>query len=182
MALDTQLFYALNSLAGQSHLLDWVIVFFASYLAYIMGVLFLALVYFSHYPVREKWEIFWVTAISSLVARFGVAELIRLFYHRLRPYADPALSNVHRLITDASWSFPSGHATFFFAMAMALYLYNKKWGTWFFIAATFIAIARVIAGVHYPSDIIGGAVIGIAVAYAIFHVARRVAARNISHG
>ena len=123
--------------------------------------------------MREKWEIFWVTAISSLVARFGVAELIRLFYHRWRPYL--ALPNVHRLITDTSWSFPSGHATFFFAMAMALYLYNKRWGTWFFIAATLITIARVIAGVHYPSDIIGGAIIGIAVAYATFYIARRMA-------
>lgn len=167
MSLDTQIFYALNSLAGQSHFLDSVIVFFASYLAYILGLSFFALVYFSKYPVREKWEIFWVTSIASIVSRFGVAEVIRLFYHRPRPFA--ALPNVHQLLTDSAWSFPSGHSTFFFAMATALYLYNKKWGTWFFVTTILITTARVIAGVHYPSDIIGGAVIGVLVGYATFY-------------
>ena len=179
MTVDIQLFYLLNSLAGQSHILDGIIVFFASYLAYILGISFLALVFFSQYPKREKWEIFWVTAISSLVARFGVAELIRLFYHRPRPFA--ALPNVHQLLTDSAYAFPSGHATFFFAMATALYLYNKKWGVWFFIATVFITVGRVIAGIHYPSDIIGGAVIGIVVAYATFYGARTMAARDYPH-
>ncbi|HQT83060.1 MAG TPA: phosphatase PAP2 family protein, partial [Candidatus Paceibacterota bacterium] len=158
MALDTQLFYALNSLAGHSPVLDWLIVFCASYLAYIVGILFFVTVYFSSYPVRKKWEIFWVTSIASVVSRFGVAEVIRFFYHRVRPFN--ALPNVHNLFTDSAWSFPSGHATFFFAMATALYFYNKTWGTWFFIAAAVITIGRVAAGVHYPLDIIGGAVIG----------------------
>lgn len=170
MTLDIQLFYLLNSLAGQSHLLDGIIVFFASYAAYILGLSFFALVYFSKYPVREKWEIFWVTSISSLFSRFGVAEFIRFFYHRPRPFT--ALPDVHQLLTDSAWSFPSGHASFFFAMATALYFYNKKWGMRFFLLSILITASRVIAGVHYPSDIVGGALIGIAVAYAVFVVAR----------
>mgnify|MGYP001558745976 FL=1 len=76
---------------------------------------------------------------------------------------------MHQLLTESSWSFPSGHATFFFALATAVYFYNKKWGIGFFIATIFITVSRVIAGIHYPSDIIGGAFIGILVAYATYY-------------
>ena len=82
--------------------------------------------------------------------------------------------DVHQLLPETSWSFPSGHATFFFAMATAIYLYNKKWGIFFFAATVLMTVSRVVSGIHYPFDIIGGAVIGIAVAYLTFSVARRI--------
>lgn len=166
MTLDTQIFYLLNNLAGQSPLFDGVVVFLATYLSYVLIVLFLALVFFWHYPQWEKWELFLVVGVSSLIARFGVTELIRFFYHRPRPFLTLP---VHQLLTESSWSFPSGHATFFFALATAVYFYNKKWGIGFFIATIFITVSRVIAGIHYPSDIIGGAFIGILVAYATYY-------------
>ncbi|MGC8651416.1 MAG: phosphatase PAP2 family protein, partial [Minisyncoccia bacterium] len=68
-------------------------------------------------------------------------------------------------IPESGWSFPSGHATFFFALAAAVYLYNKKWGRGLFLAALIITLSRIIVGVHYPSDILGGMVIGMIVAY-----------------
>lgn len=172
MNLDTQLFYLLNNVAGQSPLLDGVIVFFASYLAYLLVGIFLVLVFFSHYSKRQKWGLLIVAGAASIISRFGVTELIRLFYHRPRPFL--ALPDVHNLFIDTAWSFPSGHATFFFALSTAVYLYNKKWGLWFFLATILITVSRVIAGVHYPSDILGGALIGIVVAYTTFHLVRRV--------
>lgn len=174
MTLDTQLFYLLNNLAGQSPFLDGTIVFLASYLAYILVAVFLVLAFFAH-SKEEKWELILVTGISALIARFGVTELIRFFYHRPRPFLT---LQVHQLLPETSWSFPSGHATFFFALSTAVYLYNKKWGIGFFIATILITVSRVIASIHYPSDIIGGAVIGIAVAYAIFYLARRITAKQ----
>lgn len=175
MAIDTQLFYIVNNLAGQSPLFDGVIVFFALYLAYILVALFLALLLFSHYSKREKLIIFLITGISAVIARLGVTELIRFLYHRPRPFS---VLPVHQLLTDNAWSFPSGHATFFFAMATAIYLYNKKWGVFFFTAAILMTISRVIAGIHYPSDIVVGALIGITVASVVFHIARRMSARS----
>lgn len=175
MTLDTQLFYLLNNLAGQSPLFDGIIVFLASYLAYILIVLFLVLLLFSNSPRQEKLQILLVTLISTIITRFGITELIRFFYHRPRPFS---VLPVHQLLTDSAWSFPSGHATFFFAMATAVYLYNQKWGVFFFIATILITISRVIAGVHYPSDIVGGAIIGIAVAYATFYFARKMTAQQ----
>ena len=63
-------------------------------------------------------------------------------------------------------------------MATAVYLYNKKWGIGFFIATILITMSRVIAGVHYPSDILDGAAIGILVAYATAAVVRHRTAQN----
>ena len=51
---------------------------------------------------------------------------------------------------------------FFFAFSTAIYMYNKTWGAWFFVASTIVCLARVASGVHYPSDILGGAVLGAA--------------------
>jgi len=58
-------------------------------------------------------------------------------------------------------------------MAAAIYFYNKKWGIGFFIAAVMMNISRIIAGVHYPSDILAGMVVGIAVAYAVFCLVKK---------
>ncbi|MBI4065784.1 phosphatase PAP2 family protein [Candidatus Kaiserbacteria bacterium] len=167
MALDTQLFYLLNNLAGRSQFFDGIIVFLAGDFKYVLIVMFVAFLIFSQYPNLRKLQIIFITALSSGIAYFGVTKLVRFLYHRPRPFLD---HTVNQLLTNDNWSFPSGHATFFFAVAMAVYLYNKKWGIVFFIATIFMTMSRIIAGIHYPSDIVGGAIIGIIIAYIIFYI------------
>lgn len=169
MATDIRIFYFFNDLAGQSRFFDALVVFLAEYLQYFLIVAFLLLVYFSGYAKKEKLRMVWVATISILVARLGVTELIRFFYHRPRPFV---ARQAYQLISEHAWSFPSGHSAFFFAMATAIYVYNKKWGVGFFLAALLMNISRVIAGVHYPSDIAGGMIVGIVSAYAVFCFAR----------
>jgi undecaprenyl-diphosphatase len=170
MTLDVKLLYFFNNFAGKSQLFNTLTVFLASYLQYFLVVAFLLLLYFSAYSKRKKIYIFWTTTISSMVARLGITEIIRFFYHRPRPFIT---YQVHQLLSGNDWSFPSGHSAFFFAMATAIYLYNKKWGVGFFIAAVIMNISRIIAGVHYPSDILGGMIVGVAVAYAVFYLTKK---------
>ncbi len=169
MILDTKLFFALNSLAGTSEFLDGVIIFFADHLSYLLALLFLWIVLSSRRQFREKVILLCVGFGSALIARFAIVEFIRLFIHRPRPF--DALE-VTQLLTSDNWSFPSGHASFFFALSTALYLYDKKWGIGFFIATLFITLSRVIAGIHYPLDILGGAFVGIMSALAVFYLLR----------
>ncbi len=173
---DFKIFYFFNNLAEQSRIFDALVIFLAGYFQYLLIAIFLLLLFFSGYAKPEKLRLFWVTVISIMVARLGATELIRFFYHRPRPFVT---HQVHQLISENEWSFPSGHSAFFFAMAMAIYFYNKKWGTWFFVAATLISLSRIVAGVHYPTDIIGGAVIGIAVAYIVFYFAEKIKPKEI---
>jgi undecaprenyl-diphosphatase len=68
-------------------------------------------------------------------------------------------------ISETLQSFPSGHALFYFALAFVIYTKSKKWGMWFFLGAFLMGLGRVASGVHFPIDILGGAVLGILTAY-----------------
>jgi undecaprenyl-diphosphatase len=174
-SLDVSLFYLLNDFAGQSGFADSVIVFCASYLAYIVGALFVVFLYVTRRSWRQKVEIFSVALAGMILARGAITEIIRHFYHRPRPFS---VLPVHKLLDDSAWSFPSGHATFFFALATAVYLYDRRWGTWFFLLSMLITLARVAAGVHYPSDILGGAIIGVFSGYFAYLCMYRYLTRN----
>ncbi|TSC84421.1 MAG: PA-phosphatase-like phosphoesterase [Parcubacteria group bacterium Gr01-1014_17] len=168
--MDASLFHTLNNLAGQSPVFDAAIIFLAKYFPYAVVLAFLALLFYSGYAKREKIRIFWVTMFSVAIARYGITELIRFFYYRPRPFV---AYEIQPLFAEHSWSFPSGHAAFFFALATSLYFYNKKWSACFFLAAILISISRIIAGVHYPSDILGGAFVGIAIAYVVCRITKK---------
>src|ERR671938_1481344 len=64
-------------------------------------------------------------------------------------------------------SFPSGHAATSFACATMLALIVPRYGGVFFVLAAAIAWSRVYNGVHYPLDVLGGAVLGVLVAIAL---------------
>lgn len=171
--LDQTLFQILNGLAGKSKLSDLIFVFFADYLQYFLLLAFAAFLFKISKELRLRLLV--TTAVSSLASRFIVTEIIRVFYHRPRPFS---VWHVTQLISENKWSFPSGHATFFFAIATSVYFYNKKWGIAFFIMAILMGVGRIISGVHYPTDILGGIIIGIVVAYLVFFVVRRIKIRS----
>jgi undecaprenyl-diphosphatase len=177
MAIDIQLFQFLHAVAGRSSVLDAGIIFFAEYTAYIFIATFLLFLYSSYFNFKHQVRVFLVSMLSAVIARIGITELIRFLYHRPRPFV--ALMT-NSLFSEISYSFPSGHSTFFFAIAMSVYLYNKKWGVGFFAISIFMNISRIIAGVHYPSDILGGAVIGIGTAYVVWHVVEVYAKRTVT--
>ena len=90
-------------------------------------------------------------------------QVILLFVHRMRPY-DAGLT--HLLIAPSSdYSFPSDHATASFAIAASFLLYRfYRRGLVFLAAAFLIAFSRVYVGIHYVSDVLGGACTGIVAA------------------
>ncbi|MBI2625755.1 phosphatase PAP2 family protein [Candidatus Parcubacteria bacterium] len=102
--------------------------------------------------------------LAGLVARLVLAAPIQFFFPRSRPFA--AHLDIEKLFNhDPTASFPSGHASFFFGVAFSLWFVNRRWGWVFLVAATLISLGRVASGVHYPSDILGGAVVGFAGAW-----------------
>lgn len=61
-------------------------------------------------------------------------------------------------------SFPSGHTTTVFAVAVVFSLFKPSWKAGFFAVAVAIGLARILAGAHYPSDVLAGATLGITMA------------------
>jgi undecaprenyl-diphosphatase len=162
MAMDLKLLYFLNSLVGKSKFIDALIIFFGQYFSYLLIIIFCLFLYFLKRDQKTKLSSFIITIVSALALSSALTYLIRFLYHRPRPFTAFAIKN---LLVETSYSFPSHHATFFFTMATVIYLYNKNWGRGFFIAALIICLSRIIAGIHYPSDILGGMIIGVLAGY-----------------
>jgi undecaprenyl-diphosphatase len=97
------------------------------------------------------------------------SSVIKYWFERPRPCH--SLHNVHLLVSCGSgFSFPSSHAVNNFAAALILTFFFPRQKWWFFGFAAMVAFSRVYVGVHYPSDVIGGAVIGICCAGSVLLV------------
>lgn len=174
---DTGLFFFINNLADQSAWGNALIIFCAEYAAYLLPLTLIVLVATSRMPRVRHVSLVSVALLSAALSRGVLTPLIRFFYYHPRPFD---VYSVHQLIPESGASFPSGHAMFFFALAAAVYFYNKQWGVWFFLATLLMCVARVAAGVHFPSDILGGMVLGSAVAYVTHRYLRQSVERIVA--
>lgn len=98
-----------------------------------------------------------LAALLAYAARSGLGALVG----RARPFV--ALPDTQLLIPmDHLYdSFPSGHAALSFALAYIVFKHDRDWGIAFFILAAVVAVSRVFVGVHFPVDVLFGAVVGI---------------------
>lgn len=94
---------------------------------------------------------------------------ITWFYFRARPFVALGFQPIIDL-SPWSKSFPSDHAALAWCLAGAAWWQNKKSGRWWWpvALAVLISLGRVLAGVHYLSDVIAGAAIGLASSYIVF--------------
>ncbi len=113
---------------------------------------------------KGKLAVLGVLLLILVTDQFG-ARMLKEMVGRIRP-CNALPDIITPLGCNGTFSFPSNHALNNFAAATFFYkLYPKlKWIL--FITASLIAISRVYMGLHYPSDIIGGAIIGSAFGYA----------------
>ncbi|HYX77113.1 MAG TPA: phosphatase PAP2 family protein [Gaiellaceae bacterium] len=110
---------------------------------------------------RRPW-LFFDVALADLAGQL-ISYGLKQGIGRERPnvaYADPK-PLVH---APHDGSFPSGHATVSFACATVLSFYAPRAAPAFFVLAAAIAWSRVYVGVHYPLDVLGGAVLGVGIA------------------
>jgi undecaprenyl-diphosphatase len=154
---------AMNAFAWGSPLAAGLSIFFASHLVWlIVGAIAL---FFCLAPKQRALAAF--SAAVSCGLAWLTANGIGLIYFRLRPFAEH--QDIRALVVKSTLekSFPSDHATCSFALATAVFLVNKRWGAAFFAAAALVSVGRVLVGVHYPSDIVVGALLGCLVAYLV---------------
>jgi len=116
----------------------------------------------------RAWRRAALAAVLSAGVALAIAKVISELVDRARPFVvDP--HGVHLFSSHAADpGFPSDHATGAFAVAMAIYLRNRLWGTVALVAAAVLSVGRVAIGVHFPSDVLAGAVLGCGVALVLF--------------
>ena len=157
---DTKLFRLINDLAEKSEFRDQVFIFSSNYGLYIFAGVLIVLFFW-------RRRLFWAALVSVILSRAIITEVLRYFLKRPRPFV--ALKNVRLLVEKnaAEPSFPSGHAAIYFAIAFAVYLFNRKIGVILIIAALLASLARVYTGIHYPSDILGGILVALFSVYLV---------------
>jgi undecaprenyl-diphosphatase len=168
--LDVSIYRAVNSLCGASETLDRLVY----HLAGPTGVLFLGLfglLWFrqdSNQFRRRQGLVLVVPAVAlALVLNRTISTLLPF---RIRPmYALGANAPSYPWPFDLeNWSsFPSDNATYLFAITACLWTISRRSGLAFGLFSAFVAFGRVYFGIHYPSDILAGALLGFAVGYAV---------------
>ena len=101
------------------------------------------------------------------------SRLLKSLFQRQRPCH---LVHTPHLLNGCSdsWSFPSSHAVNIFSEATVIALIYPKAGPWAYLFALAVGVSRVYIGVHYPFDVLGGAVIGMGVGFLIVWAAGKI--------
>lgn len=157
--MDYLIFQYLYQFSGLSLFFDSLVIFLAKDLGYFL-LAFLAVFLIKSF--KKYWQVFSLAILAGGVGRI-ITEVFRLFWYKPRPFL---FQEIKPLFWHwATSSFPSGHASFFFGLSFFIYFFNRRIGLLFLGVSFLIALSRVIAGLHWPSDILGGALLGFLVAF-----------------
>ncbi len=136
-----------------------IIEFFASFFIYFL-FLGLAVLWVIDGKIKKEQV---MHALFACLFAFLAAALIKHFFPTLRPFVTNG-REIDVLIRPTDGAFPSEHTVIAFALAVTVFMHDRKVGWVFLIGALTVGVARVMANVHYPIDIVGGAFLGTIVA------------------
>ena len=174
--MDQTIFDWINGLAGRSAALDRIMIWLANdyFVPITISLIFLFLWFAGkNRDEREGLQRALIIAFISIGSVCGFVLAANHLYHHPHPFdpeAMPELLNttvkdIYYKIHDPT--FPSNTSAITFAAATALWQYNRKLGLLMLIPAILMPLAKVYAGVYWPSDVAAGAILGILTAYFI---------------
>lgn len=166
--MNESIFLWFNSWAGQGDLFDALAVFTARDLIFLLIISYLGFVF--KQPSRNRPRLVVATVLCAVIS-LQIVILINGVYPTPRPQATDLPVNV--LIEYANnQSFPSQHTMFSFFLASLVFFYpalaknrQKILGLAYLAGATIIGLSRIVVGVHFPADILAGALLGVGIGY-----------------
>ncbi|WP_079412756.1 undecaprenyl-diphosphatase [Paenibacillus ferrarius] len=159
--VDYHWFQMINELGHTLAVLNPIMRLFASYAEYVFYV-GVVIYWFTRHEVKRRMVGESIVAACLALLSSGI---IGHFFYRDRPFVTHTVLQL--IAHPANASFPSDHAIGAFVIATSIWIYRKKDGWLWLILAGCIAFSRVWTGVHYPSDVLGGAFIGVVAAAAV---------------
>mgnify|MGYP005723320749 FL=1 len=186
--LDKSLFIFLNSLGSEffdnfwlyiSAKETWIWLYLFSLILLLTGkkenFIQIGLSYYDIKPTYINWFYFLLGIILLIVFTDQSSNMFKDYFQRLRPCHDPDLLNLFRTVKESCgglYSFFSAHAANSFAFATFIFFMTKKsyrnLSSLLFAWALIVSYSRIYIGVHFPLDIIFGAVYGIIAGFLFF--------------
>ncbi|HUX85939.1 MAG TPA: phosphatase PAP2 family protein [Chloroflexota bacterium] len=154
--LNWQVAHALNSFAGRSVVADAIGVFFAQYLVFVLCLIG-ASWWFLRIP-RDEGKYAALAAVCAVIIGQVFNLAIAVFLYAPRPFIDHSVILLIHSARDSS--FPSDHTTAAFTLAVTAFRHGMPGRLALLGGACLIGISRIFVGVHYPLDVVGGAVLG----------------------
>ncbi|MEK7175568.1 MAG: phosphatase PAP2 family protein [Patescibacteria group bacterium] len=97
------------------------------------------------------------TFISIIITELA-GFCLKILFHTPRPFL--VFSNIQTLVSESSFSFPADHTSLFVALAISIFLINKKVGSVFIFFSFLIGISHIMSGIHFPMNIFGDFILG----------------------
>ncbi len=160
--LDFTIASYLNDFSGKSDSIDSLLaIAISDYCIPVILALTLFYLWFAGTNNKERYT--FQRAVLSAIVSLGLANLFVLvindYYYRERPFLAHDITLLFYAPTDSS--FPANPAALSFALAFSIWLKVKITGRYLFVFSAIWCISRIYAGIFFPSDIVGGAVVGI---------------------
>jgi len=171
--LDRELFLWLNGL--HQDWLDQPMFYMTDKLFWIPVYLFLLVVIYRAFGLKNTlWTVLGVALVITFCDRISV-EFFKEVFERYRPTHNLEIKHLVHKVNNyggGKYGFVSSHAANFFGIASFLYpILKRAYGLralWLFPWVAFISYTRIYLGVHYPGDIIGGAILGAVIGYFLY--------------
>jgi undecaprenyl-diphosphatase len=176
LQIDKDIILWINSLVGKSAILDRIMMILANdYLVPVTISLMLMAIWFLGKTAaeRDNYQRAVACAAISIGSACGLALATNHLYRHPHPFEDMpqllgAVQHIFYPIHDPG--FPSNTSAVTFAAATAIWQRSRRLGLIVFIPATLMPLAKLYAAVYYPSDILGGAILGILTAYFTYKI------------
>ncbi len=154
--INIELFRMFNDLGKEIIFLNPIMIFFAKYMKYFL--LFGIIMYW--FTRKRENRIMIISSMFAFVVAEVFGAIAGAIHSNNQPFAE--LSNVNQLIGHAiDNSFPSDHAIEFFSICITFLLFKKNLRYVWLAIAILVSFSRIWVGVHYPADILVGAILGI---------------------
>ena len=172
-------FHAINAGVATRDWLEDPVTLLAGIAVALYAVATVGLWFFARPFGELKWKLACASALASAALALLANQVIAHAWDRARPYTTHPASDHLLSARSSDPSFPSDHATAAFAIAFAVLAFSRRGGVAFLAAATLIGLSRVALGMHYPSDVLAGAIVGWLAAMLVTRRARALVLRLV---